>query len=158
MTFNFNLPTIGIKVVGSCELADSSIMTCEKCFGSGFCSFLAKFPAVHKVQMSTRNEYKNPNAGIGKMPLTLQFEIFLKRSFIFLTLYDEVYNRNISSGFKTSIKRSVISSHAALEFAQTKTYLSVDRTISSMALTNVFVLPVPMVKNSFVCLFKLVKR
>lgn len=92
--------------------------------------------------MSTRNEYKNPNAGIGNMSL-FQFEIFLKLSFIFFGLYDEVKSRNISSGFKTCIKRSVISSQAELEFAQIKTHLSDVRTISSMAETNVRVLPVP---------------
>lgn len=144
----------------SCVLAHSSIMTCEKCFGSGFRlrSSLLKFPAVHNVQMSTRNEYKNANAGIGNES-SHQFETFLKRSFIFFGLYDDVYKRNISSVLKTCIKRSVISSHAALELAQIKTHLSDVRTISSMAATSVRVLPVPMAINSFkLCLFDSVKR
>lgn len=61
----------------------------------------------------------------------------------FSTLYDFAYIRKISCDFRTPIKRCVISSQAAFELAHTRTDPLVDRTISSMAATNVRVLPVP---------------
>lgn len=64
-------------------------------------------------------------------------------SFNFLLSNDFAYIRNISRFFKTVKRRPVISSQAAFEFAQTRTHLLEERTISSIAATNVRVLPVP---------------
>lgn len=47
------------------------------------------------------------------------------------------------------MRRSVISSQAEFELAQTNTDLVVDRTISSIAATNVRVFPVPERKHIF---------
>lgn len=64
--------------------------------------------------------------------------------------------RNISVWVNILAKRSAISSHAAFDWAQTKIFLLVVRTIVSMAATTVFVLPVPG-KRSEVCSFRMLK-
>lgn len=105
----------------------------------------AKHPAIDNVQTSTRNLRKNFKFGRRKFLSASKLQMGLIVSLIFWTLHDLAYNRNISPYDRTFNNRSVISSQAALLLAHTSTALSpVDvRTISSIAATNVFVLPVP---------------
>lgn len=60
------LPAIGINVTGSCVQAFSSIIMCEKCFGSKSGSTplaRTKHPEVSNVQTMTRNSYKCRSGG-----------------------------------------------------------------------------------------------
>lgn len=99
-------------------------------------------PAVSKVHITIRNEYKYFRDGIRNCPFT-KLEHFLISLSMFLSLCDFAYMRKISPILKTFNRRPVISSHAALELAQTKIQLFDDRIICSMAATNVRVFPVP---------------
>lgn len=80
--------------------------------------------------------------GNWNFPFT-KFEHFLISLLTFFSLCDLAYIRRISPVSKTFKRRLVISSQAAFEFAQTRTLLRFDRTISSIAAIKVRVLPVP---------------
>lgn len=138
------LPAIGIKLTVSCVLALSSIITCEKCLALNPELSVARVrhPDVVNVHTNTRNRYKNVNDGNRNSPFN-QLQIGLMFASTFRWSYDLPYIRNISPARKTPMRRVTISSHAELELAQTSTDWLVDRTISSIAATNVRVLPVP---------------
>lgn len=137
-------PAIGIIDTVSCVLAHSSMKMCEKWLElkDPLSRALTKQPDVTKVQTKTRNLYKYSNVGKRNSP-PVKLQIGSISSLIFLLSYDFAYIRNISRFFNTAKRRSVTSSQAAFEFAQTKTHFLVERTISSIAATNVRVLPVP---------------
>lgn len=139
-----NLP-IGMRVTVSCTEAASSMNTWEKWLELKFLSILrplTKEPAVNSVEITTRNLYKNSNAGNLNCPLIMLqigriFGLILSLSCDFAKILI------ISFGVKWSTRRSAISSQAALELQHTSTQLSVDRTISKIAATKVLVFPVP---------------
>lgn len=126
-------------------LAHSSMIICEKwlLLNDKLSQALVKHPAVVKVQTTTRNLYMNFSDGKTNSRF-IKLQIGLMVSLIFFATCVFAYIRNISPKCNTLIRRSVISSQAAFEFAQTKTDSLVDRTISSMAATKVLVLPVPL--------------
>lgn len=137
-------------VIVSWVLAASSMMIWEKWLELKQTSApraLVKHPEVVKVHTNTRKWYKYFNEGKWKS-LLRQLQMGLMLSLIFRWSYDLAYMRYISSALSTLRRRSVISSHAALEFAQTNTWPAVDRTISSIAAHSVPVLPVPAGPNS----------
>lgn len=77
----------------------------------------------------------------------MRLEHFRISLLTFFTLYDFAYIRKIISLSYNFNKRVVISSHAAFEFAHTKTQLFDDWMISSIADIKVRVLPVPYKKR-----------
>lgn len=124
------------------------MIMCEKWLGlkSGSLRARDKQPAVNKVQITIRNAYIYFKHGMRNCPF-VKLEHFLISLFTLFSLCDLANILRISPFSKTVNRRPVISSHAAFEFAQTKTQFFDDRTISSIAPTNVRVLPVPGTKT-----------